>query len=751
MMFAEEDSPHLKAWIVKRLENTSDADADVLAEYVLALLRHDGDTEDIRSMCMRDLPDFLKEDSAIFIRDVFEALRYKVYLPGNASVRRPSHPFAPPAGPSVSYGNLGLSTGLSSGSRKRSYNDRGDGDIQDRGFPQAAPDINVRAFKQPRRGVNTGRGGFDSFIGNGREGYAGRPPPPINLHNISPQSSFPNMPPISSPPAGMPPIDPNNPLATLLAMQAMGFSLPEMPNFPHRSPGGFKGPSPASGPPRKPRCRDYDLKGYCARGNTCQFEHGQDSIFVPPGNKSDEYDPSTSLMFGMEGNNVMNPGQNNFRGSDRGRGRGRGQIDRGGLNNTSRRGGRAEFSSDRPNYDKSNATIVVENIPEERFTEDAVREFFSEFGTIIEVSMRPYKRLAIVKFEDWNGAKAAYASPKVIFDNRFVKVYWYTNPDSLPQPPAVSGSNGAAGNGSLTPAPAKGPPEPQIDIEEFSRKQQEVQKAHEEKVKKKQEMEAARKELEKRQEDLLKSQAEEKRKLMERIAAKSKKAGSPDQGSKPDGAASKQTAQTEALKKQLAALEAEAQSLGLDTSLSGDTSYSSRGGRGGRGFIRGGRGGRYPPRGSSGFGVRGGFARGGTYKLDNRPKKVALTGIDFTHPEKDEALRQYLLVIGEFTDLDITPERTSITFKDRFTAEKFMFGGEIPSIGKVDFAWVQTPLPPVNLASKAVGGKNEDDSPMDEGDAMAESSSSHNHAAHSQEQQENIDYDVADDNDWGVQ
>lgn len=40
---------------------SSDADADVLADYVLALLRHDGDIETVRKLCEEEIPDFLKE------------------------------------------------------------------------------------------------------------------------------------------------------------------------------------------------------------------------------------------------------------------------------------------------------------------------------------------------------------------------------------------------------------------------------------------------------------------------------------------------------------------------------------------------------------------------------------------------------------------------------------------------------------------------------------------------------------------
>jgi len=566
--------------------------------------------------------------------------------------RRQSIPFTPPVGPSApAYGNLGMGVpaplGPShNGSRKRSYNDRGDGDSQDRGIGGGDP--NGRAFKQPRRGG--ARGGFDNF--NGRGGFAGGRGSPMNLQGMPAPQGFPNMPGMPSPPPGMPPFNPNDPMGAMMAMQAMGFPLPA---FPTPGSPGIGGPHKPNMQPRRQRCRDYDQKGFCARGNTCQFEHGENSIFVPPGGKADEYDPTNaSLMSGIESTGQNGTSLSNYgplRGGDRGRGRGGfSRGDRGGPHgNAGRRGGRAEFSSDRPNYDKSKTTIVVENIPEEKFTEDSVREFFNKFGNIVEVTMKPWKRLAIVKYDDWNSANSAYKSPKVIFDNRFVKVYWFTDAESLPKPPSVAGANGSPMNGAapLTPAPDRRPSEPEIDIEEFTRKQEEAQKIHEEKMKKKQEMENSRKELEKRQEELLKSQAEEKRKLMERIAAKSAKSGTTP-SAEPGKQEPVATSQTEALKAQLAALEAEAQSLGLDPSAaSEEQSFGGYRGRGrGRGAFRA--RGAFTPRGfRGGFRGRGGapFTGGGSaYKLDNRPKTVAVTGVDMTDADKDESLRQYLLV-----------------------------------------------------------------------------------------------------------
>ncbi|TVY42912.1 putative RNA-binding protein [Lachnellula occidentalis] len=768
MLFPEEDTPLLKTWIVKRLENTTDADADVLADYVLALLRQDNDPAEVRTLFMAEIPDFLQEHTEGFTQDLFDAVQWKSYLPGGGPPRRPSLPFAPPLGPSTpSYGNIGMGApplGPSGDSRKRSYNDRGDGDSQDRGFQGGDP--NGRMYKQPRRGA---RGGFDGF--NGRGGFPGGRGSPMNIQGLPPPQGFPNMPGMPSPPPGMPPFDSNNPMATMLAMQAMGFPLPSFPT--PGSPGVGGPPRPHNMHPKKQRCRDYDQKGFCARGNTCMFEHGENSIFVPPGSKGDEYDPTNAgLMSGVESNGgpVGLSSRGSSRGGDRGRGRGGFQRgDRGGPHgNASRRGGRAEFSSDRPNFDTSKTTIVVENIPEDKFSEDSVREFFSEFGNILEVSMRPYKRLAIIKYDDWNSANTAYKSPKVIFDNRFVKVYWFSDTDSLPKPPGVTGANGSPMNGAgpLSAAPDRKASEPAIDMEEFARKQEEAQKVHEEKMKKKQEVENSRKELEKRQENLLKSQAEEKRKLMERIAAKSGKSGatpSDKESEAPSSAGGQTTSQTEALKAQLAALEAEAQSLGIDPSATEEPSFGGYRGRGrGRGASRA--RGTYAPRGfRGGFRGRGGapFAGGGAYKLDNRPRKIAMTGADFTNAENDESLRQFLLVSTLWHRRVHRPRhhtpKTSITFKDRFTAEKFMYGlpgGELPSVGKVDMAWVQTPLAPINLStstSTSTPVKTEDSAmAMDEGDAMVPTYAPE-HADLKREHVENLDYDVADDNDWGIQ
>ena len=112
--------------------------------------------------------------------------------------------------------------------------------------------------------------------------------------------------------------------------------------------------------------------------------------------------------------------------------------------------------------------------------------------------------------------------------------------------------------------------------------------------------------------------------------------------------------------------------------------------------------------------------------------------------------------IGEYTDLETTAAKTTINFKDRFTAEKLMYGtanGELPSIGKVEMAWVQTPLPPVDLsklnktADVVALPASSAQQPEDQDVAMHESApaTSDNRG---NEATQDLDYEVADDGEW---
>lgn len=150
-----------------------------------------------------------------------------------------------------------------SGSRKRSYHERGEIDIPN-GVESQFP--GGRSYKQPRRGA--GRGGRGGRLDDRRNSGSGTFP---NLGYQQTQFPTPPLP-------GMKPFDPNEAMDAIMRMQAMGIPLPTMPDYLPNSRRGRN----IHAPRKRRRCRDYDEKGYCARGSSCIFQHGPDTLYIPP-------------------------------------------------------------------------------------------------------------------------------------------------------------------------------------------------------------------------------------------------------------------------------------------------------------------------------------------------------------------------------------------------------------------------------------------------------------------------------------
>lgn len=250
----------------------------------------------------RGVTDYLSTDTATFVDDVFRVVRTKAYLPGGPPVGSAPLP-DPHLDPTTSYdpkapgfpANGAVS--MAGQRRKRSFNEQeANMPGMERNSFHARHLSGERTYKQPRRGGPRGgrfdgpgvRGGRIGPIGRGQDGGApnmsGQPQPG--------GPGFPGM----VPPVPPFPFDPNDPMAAMMAMQMVGF--PGMPVLP---PGLPPLPSPFSptnfgqdpmaqtmpatdGRSTKKineRCKDYDEKGFCARGNTCPYDHGVDHMVVP--------------------------------------------------------------------------------------------------------------------------------------------------------------------------------------------------------------------------------------------------------------------------------------------------------------------------------------------------------------------------------------------------------------------------------------------------------------------------------------
>ncbi|KAF2279200.1 uncharacterized protein EI97DRAFT_464511 [Westerdykella ornata] len=766
MLVEESDKLAFKDWIIPKLEKISDADAGVLADYVIALIAAEETEDAVRNNCLDALSDFLQDHTAPFIDEVLAAVRTKSFrskstpngsskptAPAQSKLSADAPPFNRPTGPAnAQRQNTRPSRPLASPQdqrgevpRKRKRYERDTSQPADGSDAHYQRESNgQRPLKEvARRGGRNSRGA----LGNVNLGQA--PPALPSGAPIAPATNFPALPPL---PPGFSTMNYTDPMA-LMAM--MGMAVPGIPGFPFVADPRSMGRSQAKGGKR--RCEDYDTKGFCALGSACPYEHGGEIVLPRPNegiccpmlllsgvfqpslgtpsrrgpislklmsNIVAEYDPNQALL-GMEALGSI------------------GERERGHASGSARGSrSRAPFSQLGPNYDRSNSTIVVEQIPEENFSEDAVRGFFSQFGEIVHVDMQPYKRLAVVKYSDYFAARRAYDSPKVIFDNRFVKVYWYKTA-SLAKPPPDAG-NGIPGESTAPDASElRNDGQEEVDRVEVERRQAEAQKAFEERRRKSQEAAARMEEVERK----LKENEEQTRLLkieLAKRAAKQKDATALDEATLID---------------QLSSLQAEAQGLNADY----DT-VSARGrGRGtgfrGRGYPHSrGRGvayfrGSYRGRGYGASPFGGG--RSGVKRLDNRPRRVAIVGVE-AGSRQDEVLREHLLNNYEYESIEPHPERPDtqvVSFKERYMAEMFIeHAVEIPDIGKMELAWV------ANAATTAASGAlaapappgSDGDIKMEEGKADEQASGAEQGTG--EDGVENTgggeaDYDVADDED----
>ncbi|ORX45510.1 hypothetical protein DM01DRAFT_1340016 [Hesseltinella vesiculosa] len=148
-------------------------------------------------------------------------------------------------------------------------------------------------------------------------------------------------------------------------------------------------------PPK--RCFDYDQKGYCLRGDNCPYDHGDNAL----------------VMDSMQPQQVQQQGYGNYQQSH--------------LPGGPRSRGPRVAKEDLPystRYTPYSTRLVLDSIPDDKCNLDAVNEYFSKFGKLINLSVQPEHRRAFIQYGVHQQALAAYQSPTVIFGNRFVKVFW---------------------------------------------------------------------------------------------------------------------------------------------------------------------------------------------------------------------------------------------------------------------------------------------------------------------------------------
>lgn len=383
-------------------------------------------------------------------------------------------------------------------------------------------------------------------------------------------------------------------------------------------------------------------------------------------------------------------------------------------------GGRGTFEK-RPTSD---TTLVIENVPEEHLELVKVNEYFKKFGTITNIQIDVDGKKALVSYAKPAEAKAAHTSPEVIFNNRFVKVYFQKLDDPFVKP------------NTAPPAPVVPPPKnnfiPGQTPNKFVRPNLAAERA-------KEAQDAAQKKLDElmsEQKELMSKlmggqvNADEKKSLMARFgtleaeikaateevrntvnsatAAPKATAGVAggewkDQREQKDREqldrelealknGSSEGTSTEELKATLARLEAEAEQLGIDANdpTSSSTFGSQRGGYRGRGRAAfrgaGGRGYHAPFRGGRGAGS---FGRP-VMSLDNRTSKLHITDIPGgANSDAGTKVKEHLKQFGEVHAVEDRHDGTFIIhYKIRNSGERAVRAGlNIPDVGPVKAQW----------------------------------------------------------------
>ncbi|EPX71554.1 RNA-binding protein [Schizosaccharomyces octosporus yFS286] len=542
-LFLEEHAQYLKKYLEKALEPISDADAGVLSDYAMALLRHESSEEEVRQLCYSQLEDFLRQETVPFVDKIFDVLRERSYL-------------------------------------------------------EEAPEVaaTVQTNDSPQYTDN----------------YSFPPKHDAPVPNyIAPTPQNPN--------AFFPPIPPMMPMP-MYPPPAMSDS-----RFMSENPGFYNPSSPAGIPP-------FPLP-FPPTGHPSSYLKMKNKKRPTPRN-----DPYGSTQAGF--------GRRNFKG---GPGFPMGQ-----------RPGRIALN------DPTNTVLHVRNIPEEYMDEEKVNSFFSKFGVLEKVELDPQHHAAILTFTSHEAAQNAWSTPEPIFNNRFIKIFWYNSnrasqgwPAFRQDPSQVSSESPDVEN------QEDDDPTLLLQNEDFHKDIAEKQKLHEERMKRLEENKKALEELNIRKQELALQQLEQQKLLMSKM-----REVDPESNNK-----------SQLLETQLAVLKAEAESLGIPVA-------------GGKEIQAGASTNHHPSsslashRGSSTFRGRGrGAFSLASMSIDNRPTKIKLKNVT---PEKNEALLQFVFSIGDYESIDeLNPGERLINFQNRKAAERFYHGVlRNPFLKDVQLEWV---------------------------------------------------------------
>ncbi|XP_061164198.1 RNA-binding protein 26-like isoform X2 [Saccostrea echinata] len=306
----------LKIWLTKTLSPISDADPASLAKYVLALVKKDKVDRDLREVCIDQLEVFLQGKTKDFVDALFEALTSKEYLkhapdsstktpavddtksdvslPSKSDSRKDSGDskktkITIEKGREVKredrrHGSRSLSPRerrRDIDDRKRRHDDRRLSDER-RSYRRRSRSYSPRSPRRTRGRSRSPRDrGRSRSWSRSRSRSRSRPRSWSKSRSRSRSRErrvYNKQQPDSR---GSTPTLDNGKYDTTSTIPTVGSAVYSVP----RVEGGYPSESHSQGLPAVPapsrqRCKDYDEKGFCMRGDLCPFDHGLDPVIV---------------------------------------------------------------------------------------------------------------------------------------------------------------------------------------------------------------------------------------------------------------------------------------------------------------------------------------------------------------------------------------------------------------------------------------------------------------------------------------
>uniref|UniRef100_A0A3Q1D9L5 RNA binding motif protein 27 n=1 Tax=Amphiprion ocellaris TaxID=80972 RepID=A0A3Q1D9L5_AMPOC len=291
-----------------------DADPSALANYVVALVKKDKPEKELKALCADQLDVFLQKETVGFVDKLFECLTTKNYLGNPAAKEAPKEEIKPPAVKSdvveVSWERCfwphlnpdnkyrddrrrderkrrdfdrhGKSS--SDSHRERERHERRRGSPRGRSYSRSRSRSRSRSGSRGKSRDREHRGDFKSKFEVERKD--------TDAYNSSTTSGSQQQHPSPLLPLPLPLPTPPHPFSSSSSSSAGGgpvATLAHLPDSTTDSWSGYYGTQRQDGVGKpfsnksaslKQRCRDYDEKGFCVRGDLCPFDHGSDPLIV---------------------------------------------------------------------------------------------------------------------------------------------------------------------------------------------------------------------------------------------------------------------------------------------------------------------------------------------------------------------------------------------------------------------------------------------------------------------------------------